>query len=530
MAYRGIKATFPIGLQGIHGARNPSKLQPGHLTASEGLDIDQGVLVKEGGADKLNTVSLGAVIRAGWNWSPAPNDYRNIVLLEGGSVRQDINSAGTFATTMRSGLADPVIYPPTFCECGGEAVGATRKLLMFTDTNQVQITSGTSGTMADISDPAADWASEYPLFGVQHAQRVFAGGNGSDPHRIYYTTTADHQDFAGGGTLAVFPGEGDGIVGGVSFRGLLLVWKKPRGIYVIDTRDPTVANWSVQKLSGAVGAAGPRCIVPKDNDILFLDPSGTWHLMSAVQDFGDLDTSDLGRLMDIRTYMRRNANIANLVISCGVWYADRSKAYYHIPQLGDSDTCGLRMVIDFSDDQFGPRFLPSTRDEGPALWLHRDADFLERPMLGDSDGFAWLLDEEDRDKDGASYITEFETSNNDFSFLEPELGGSAKNGQFLEIVSDLVNQTDVTVVPVWDGQPGDPIEFNLGAGAAALDSFELDLDTLGYDGIVVDRRRLNGQGRRLKLIFRNEELADEMRISEVRVEFQVADERIKQTG
>lgn len=531
MAYRGIMATFPIGLQGLHGARNPTKLGPGHMVYTEGLDIDGGVLTKEGGADRLNVSPLAGPIMGGFNWSPASGDYHDIVAIDVGptmSVRRD-EGLTTFPTSLATGLPLPVRYSPYFCTGGGESVGALKHLFMFSDNAQVQVLDEGSSSMGAITTPAADWAAAaFPTFGVLHSLRLWAGGNASDPHRLYYSTLTNHEDFtgAGSGTLSVFPGEGDELVGGVSFRGLLIVWKRPKGVYIVDTRDPTPANWSVNKISDAVGAVSPHAIIGKPNDILFLDPSGSFHLMSAVQDFGDVKTSDIGAGVDMSTFFRRSINIPSMNMAKGVWYPEKQKAFFMLPQTG-SVVNDIRMVIDFSDQQFGVRFLVSRRDEGQALWMRPDSLGTERPVLGDDDGQVWTLDEEDRDKDGEAYVTEFETSDTDFSFLDPGFAGKTKNGQFLEIVGDLTNQSVVEVIPIWDGQYGSPIVFNLGTAASALDSFELDLDALSSDGIVTQRRRLEGQGRRLKLIFRNNELADEMRISEVRVEFAVADERLK---
>lgn len=530
MSYRGVMATFPIGLQGLHGARNPSKLGPGHLVYTEGLDIDGGVLIKEGGANKLNASGVGGDITSGFSWSPTATAYHDIVFIDNGATGLVKRDAGltTFPTTLVSGLTLPVRYAPHFCTGGGEAVAALRHLFMFSDTNQVQVLDEAAATMGAITTPAADWASSFPTFGVLHDNRLFAGGNASDQHRIYYSTLTNHEDFtgAGSGTISIFPGEGDELCGGYSFRGLLILFKRPRGIYVVDTRDATPANWKVQRLSTAVGLAGPHALVPKSNDILFLDPIGSFHLMSAVQDFGDIKASDIGLASDVYTFMRRNINIPGLSMAQGVWYPEQQKAYYMLPRTG-SVSLDMRVIIDFSDPSFGVRYLTSRRDEASSIWMRRDALGIERPALGDADGFVWMIDQEDRDKDGASYLTEFETSDTDFSFLDSGFAGKTKNGQFLEIVGDLANQTTIEVIPVWDGRQESPIIFDLGFASAALDSFLLDFDSLSADGIVTQRRRLPGQGRRLKLIVRNNALADEIRISEVRVEFEVADERLK---
>src|SRR5262245_8206289 len=227
MSYRGLVVPLPVGQQGFTGTENPSQADPGHCLFVDGVELQAGVIRKEVGATKFNASALGsgATIVSGINWTPTPGNRRDVVFLDNGSVLKD-TGAGTFGTTMVSGLNDARDPPPWFLVAGGEAVGAPRKLMMFSSTNQVKFADADGNTLANIGGPPADWtgAGNFPTFGVQHAFRVFAGGNNSDPHRLYYSTTTDHEDFAGAGsgTLAIYPGEGERLVGAVSFRGSLV--------------------------------------------------------------------------------------------------------------------------------------------------------------------------------------------------------------------------------------------------------------------------------------------------------------------
>lgn len=528
MAYRGETVNLPVGAQGFSGSRNPSKMGPGHFSYVEGVDYDGGVLVKDGGAEPLNATELGsgAVVLGGFNWSPSGGLHNDIVFLDTGDVLKD-TGAGTFATTVATGLDEPTVYPPVFAAGGGETVGDVRKLFMFSDANQVQVLPGTTNTMADIAGPAADWTAAFPIGGCLHDLRMWAYGVATDPHRLYYTGTADHEDFTLGGTLPIYPGEGEIIVAAVSFRGLLLVFKRPKGIYVVDTRDPTIANWRVEKLNTAIGMAGPLCLAQISNDLLFLDKGGNFHLMSAVQDFGDINTSNIGQISDISTFMRSDSSLTNLQKATGAWYAARSKAWFMVPQVG-SIINNLRIVVDFADPQVGPRFTLSRRDVGVSLWMRPDAQGVEKPTLGDDAGFVWLMDEEERNKDGVAYDFAFDTADTDLSFADPALASKSKNGQFLEIVADVINESVLTVTPLWDGQPSTPINFDFGGAGAPLGSFTLDVDALAAAGIVTVRRRLDGSGRRIKLMAENTVLDDEIRVSEFRLGFTVGDERTSQ--
>lgn len=526
MAFRGPVITLPIGLQGFSGSRNPSKLGPGHFGYVDGVDIDGEVITKENGATIFNASPLAGNVIAGINWSPVAGEINDIIVTTEGKVRKD-TGAGTFATDMGD-FDTPVIYPPYILRAGGEDVGATRKLFLYSDSNQVQMVDGDADVIAEITDPPADWASSFPIFGVAHRGRVFAGGNASDPHRIYYSQITNHQNFVdtGSGNLSVYPAEGEQLVGGISYKGILILFKYPRGIYLVNTIDADITNWRVDKLTDAVGAVSPWTIVQIGNDVLYLMNDGTFHLLSATQDFGDINTSNISHDPNyIDVFMRSNVALASMKKAVGTWYAAKSKAWFMVPSIGTTDN-NLRIVIDFNNPQIGPRYYLSRRDEGLALWIKPNTSNVGQPVLSDSSGQIWLMDVESvLNKDGDAYTMRFESSENDFSFADPNLAAHTKNGHYVELTADVQGESQITLVPYWDGNATDPIIMDLAGAGAALDEFTLDVDELGAAGTVTVRRPLTGQGRRLKILGQNNIADSEVRIGEFRVGYSVADER-----
>jgi hypothetical protein len=493
----------------------------------DGVDIDGEVITKENGAELYTDTPLAGNVIAGINWSPVPGTLNDIVVTTEDKVRKDTGD-GTFSVDMGAFTA-PAIYPPFFVRAGGEDVGEARKLFIYSDSNQVQVIEGTGATITDISTPPADWASSFPIFGVSHRSRIFAGGNSSDPHRIYYSTVTDHQDFTGtgSGNLPVYPAEGEQLIGGISYKGILILFKYPRGIYLVNTIDADITNWRVDKLTDAVGAVSPWTIVQIGNDVLYLMNDGTFHLLSATQDFGDINTSNISHDPNyVDVFMRANVALASLKKAMGAWYAARSKAWFMVPAIGTTEN-NLRIAIDFNNPQAGPRYYLSRRDVGLALWMKPGATTVDQPVLSDSDGQVWLMDRDGvLNKDGDAYSMRFESSENDFSFADTNLGAKTKNGQYIEVTADVQRESTITIVPYWDGNPTDPIIMDLAAEGAALDEFQLDVDELGTAGTVIVRRPLTGQGRRLKLLFQNNIADSEVRIGEIRVGYTIADERV----
>lgn len=529
MAYRGNVIRLPIGLQGFSGSRNPTQLQAGHLQFVEGVVLDGGLIQKEGGATKLNASALGApsVVISGVSYSPLASVHREAVFLSNGSILKD-SGVGTFATTLASGLTSTRDPPPYFMMGGGEAMGSPRTLFLFSGTNQVRAVDGDGVAMTAITTPPADWsgAGNFPTFGVLHEGRLWGGGNASDPHRVYYSTSTDHQNFtgAGSGTLPIFPGKSERLVGGVSFKGLLILFKFPRGIYIVTTNDPSPSGWRVDELSSAVGSVNQHCIVPIDNDTLYMDSGGNLHLLSTTNAFGDAETSNISQAADLSEFMRHEVNLAQIRRTVGIWYGLKQQAWFGLPG-GVSTDNSLRLVADFSTPQIGVRFLLSRRDKPISLWLRPDAANIYKPVHGDLLGFVWLMDTDSRNKDGVAYPISFETANMDLSFVDPKMATMNKAGDFLEIIFEPQGNWNLTVQVIWDDVPGPPLLFSMGGNSAALGVFILGTDSLSNASVRSIRKRIAGSGRRLRLMVDNQGLDQNVAISDFYLSFRTMDEK-----
>lgn len=534
MAYTGLVTRLPIGLQGFSGSRNPTQLQAGHFAEVEGVTLDGGLIQKEGGASKLNSSALGAPsqIISGFNYSPLADLTRDVVFLSNGSILKD-TGAGTFGTTLASGLNSTRDPPPYFMMAGGEAAGSPRTLFCFSEVNQVRAVDGDGAAMAAITTPPADWAGagNFPTFGILHEGRLWGGGNASDPHRIYYSTPVDHQNFtgAGSGTLSIFPGQGERLVGGVSFKGLLVLFKFPKGIYLVTTTDPSPTGWRVDPLSLAVGAVNQHCILPIDNDTLYLDSGGNIHKLSATNAFGGVETSNISQASDLSEFMRSSVDLTKLIRSSAIWYGTKQLAMFSLKSLSGTDS-DLILTVDFSNPQVGPRFLKSARDEPFSLWTRPSSLGVYKPVHGDGDGFVWLMDTDARAKDGAGYTMSFVTANTDLSFIDPIMSTKNKTGDFLELIFEPQGDWDLAVTVFWDDVPGPPLLFSMGGDGAPLGSFELDADILVSTSIESLRKRIAGSGRRCRLEVMQTGLNQNVAISDFFLSFRVTDERNRSNG
>lgn len=527
MPFTGQIAELVLGVDGLTGSKNQALVQPAQLLKALNLTYEGAAMQKEGGASKYNSTAISGTpaIVGGWDWFPTAGTQRMVVVLDDGTIKKD-TGGGDFTVTLKSGLTTSG-KQPFFLEAGKEAAANNRKLLIFMSGIAVQVLSADASTTSDIATPPADWSgTDQPLFAAIHEDRVWAGGNPNDAHRMYYSTTTNHEDLTGSGSgnISVFPGEGEKLVGCISFKGLLVVWKFPTGIYLIDTSDSTVANWRVTRLSSAIGGVSSMGATIIDDDIIFIDRSGTIQLISAITEFGNLGSTNLSNIADLGPFIVDEVNLGELDNARAIFYVAKREVHFALAGL-NATTNNRRLVVDFNRPDL-PRFRFSDRDVSESLWLKQDSDNVPRPTIGDDVGFVWNLDQDSRSQDGSGYQGEFQSPHLDLSFLDPSLGTKRKEGKFLELVIEPKGNFNLNVDILWDGVITQTVTFNMGTAGASLGSFVLGTDKLAGDVILNKKRRITGGGRRFSLVGRNNGDAQDFSVSKFYLHFLLGDERI----
>jgi hypothetical protein len=538
-AYIGKIFAIPVGQGGLVGIVDQAAISPDKLIQATSVSYFGLALQKEGGAVKYNTTAItGApTLLGGWDWWTDGVTQRAVVFASDGKMYKD-SGAGTFPVTLASGLTTGNVVP-VFVEGGAEAQGRNRKLFCFTGLNAVQVLSGDGATTTALATPPADWTGAIqPTFGLMHEGRMFGGGNSNDPHRLYFSDPANHELFTGvnAGTLAIYPGEGEKLVGAVSFKGLIIVFKFPVGIYLVDTSSPTVANWRVSRLTRAIGGVSPLGAVVIENDVLFMDPSVNIHSLSrvnAADQAGSISESNLTRVDHIYGFLQNNVNTARLPFVRAVFYSQKREVHFAIAGSG-SVVNNARFVVDFNLRQpldpgyltlNVPRFRWSDRDTCESIWLRKDANGVPRLTSGDNKGFVWNMDQATKSKDGLGYKGNFQTPYMDFGWIDPVLGTVRKIGQYLELEVNPTGNWNLSVDILWDGTYTQTVNFNMGTTGAAIGSFTLGTDKLAGDQILNRKKRILGSGRRLSLNCYNSGAAEDFSVGKFFLHCLVSDER-----
>ena len=511
---------IPCGQGGLNSSELISNYPITDLKTAENLSYEDDTWRKEGGASKINSVAFtGAPTITGlWEFFPTEYIQKRIAGTSDGKIVSF--GASGIVDTLASGLGANKQF--VFSEAYGTS--NTRKLFIFNNYDAVKVTSD-GVTASDITKPPTDWAgTNQPISGVVHNGRLWGFGNPNAPHRIYYSVLTDHENFqdAGSGTIQCYPGEGEKLVGGVSFAGRLYLFKYPRGVYWVNDTDTDVANWGCKRLTNSVGLAGPLALTQVDNDVIFVSVDGFIYSLSAVQEYGESASIKTAAIMveKIGNWLRNNVALSRIQKCVALYYPSKKELHIAYTQSGKTYN-NVQLILEGHNIQ-NLRFRVNTRDACESMALTRDANYVYRPMVGDNAGFVRILDNSTRNKDGGAYTGKFETA--DIPLIEK--GSRRANLQYLETIFKPFGDYYLTVDIYRDGIYSNTVNVYMGTSGGRLDSFVLGTDVLGGGTVLNTRNRLIGDCRRIKLIGYNSGVNEDFSISGFLVGYTIGNEMI----
>lgn len=246
---------------------------------------------KRGGFQYFDASSIGAsvTIVGGidyWANVSSSKSQRIVTVTDEPKIFSYTSSGVRTELTKKSGSADLVAGFNTVCfEVMNEDL-----IIAFDNATTPKKWNNQTGTEWE------DLAGSPPNFAYcrSHKNRLFAIGVASNPDRLYYSATDNHEDWSGldAGAIDIFPGDGDpeGLVAIFpSIKGALFVAKRNR-LYRVDTSNDDPANWTIQEVSRGIGCVGHNTVAAVgQDDILFMSDRGI-HSLSATDQFGDFSS------------------------------------------------------------------------------------------------------------------------------------------------------------------------------------------------------------------------------------------------
>jgi hypothetical protein len=449
-----------LGKDGIYGIRNADRVPLGSARLLRNVSMEDRTLRTEGGAASLG-VAIGSSGLASFDYFPTQTQQRTVTAFADGTVRKD-DGNGTYSAALVSGLTTSGQIPH-FVKGGAEQLGNNVKLFMADRVNAVRVLSGDGTVMTTISNPPADWSgANQPFCLCAHAGFLW----GALGDRVYRSSILDHEDFL---TFPyqrpIFPGVGEYISAMWSYKGFLVIWKFPRGVFLLDTRNAAEANWTVTQV-GPAGAVGPYNVTGLEDDVLSIDPAGGWHLISQTQASGSVRASDI-TAKKLGAFMRERINLAQLATAQLVYYGQKAVAMLACHQAGLT-TKNVRIHMDVLDvAEIGEKWSYSDRDRNEALFMRKSGNF-EIPAMTDANGKLWELDRTNRSQDGAAFTFYWNMWDTDFAAVLGQAVGRRTAGRFLQLEYDPRNAATHTITALRDGQKSQVISFSLVEQPAVL--------------------------------------------------------------
>ncbi len=410
---------------------------------------------------------------------------------------------------------------------GAESSGNNRKLFVYSNgQKQINVIDGDVSYLRPLKLPPVDWLTgNFPTFGGIYQNRHFVVGTAADRHRVYLSSPSDHEDFTTTTlTFQVFPGEGDGLVSAAVYRGLLFLHKKPFGVYIIDGRDPSTANWTIERYSDAFGVSSPHATQQVLGDLVTGNSFGSFTSLQATNAFGDFEAGDLLANNQVETYIRDQFNMEGVPFMQSMYYAHRKAAFF-TGRAASGNTQNRILKVDVAKQS--PRISIDTKDQPNCLTHRRNSAGIPIPVYGATDGYVYLMEQASYNVNGAAYTGEFQTAYTDFSFASSELGGKNKIFDFLDVNYVPTGNNNFYCDVFIDGAFRQTLTFTQVFGAA-LDSFRLDVDSLAGDPSGRRNRAplKSCTGNRISLRFYNSNANEGFKIERATIGFRLSAEQV----
>jgi len=318
----------------------------------------------------------------------APSQRR---IVHSGSTIQNDDGAGTFSSLFT-----------------GLEVGVVPNYATFDDLLIISSSSTTDVPRSWDQTTAQNLAGTPPRFSfsVSHKNYLWAAGDWANPSRLYYSATSDPEDWtsASSGSIDIDPNDGDMIIGIVSWKDRLMVFKGPNKMSIHMISGSSEATWARTTFTTGISAAWQSAIFRFGDDVGFVSPYMTVHSLKASADYGDFNQTYLSH--PISNYLRDNVNHGRHRFIQAVVDPNRGQvwiAFTPSGQLKNTRTLIMDYRFMLMRNEAFPRW--SYWDARPfaSLALVRDNNTSTlRIMAGGYDGFVYRLSQESRSNNGTA--------------------------------------------------------------------------------------------------------------------------------
>lgn len=530
--YIGDVRSISLGKSGLFTDAAQSDIPTTGLIRANNVTYYNQVLQKEYGSRIWNTTACPAgIVRAQEMYPDTQSQNQRLyALCKDGQIYKFPNYYTQQAITAQATAPASLNTNNYTCMIvgGNEVLSNAKKLFTLNGYNTPQVISGDTTVRYNMSLPAADWTgTNQPFGGVIHRGALYAWGNRNNPHQVYASSVTNHEDFQTVNSAYfynVYPGESDGIVCGVGFRGRLYVLKYPLGLYYLVDTDSSRANWYFTKHSDDFGACSPQSAAVVLNDLFIANNYGSFTSMLAALVFGDTMASDIFHTQGVFRFAEREVRPDIVHVRNVVYYSKKQQVLCTF-QSNTGNEPDRIAVIDFKNPQKIPRISWSNKDQANCLLLVRNSQKVPKPFYGSNDGYLYEMDVADHwvgsGTDTAAqsgYLFDAQTPYMNFSQENVLLGSQVKTFDFVEIEYEPTGDFNCSMDVYIDQRFQGTYLINL-SGRSNLDTMPLNASVVDGLGGFYRRFPICGDGRTISLRFYNNGIGQGVRLVRAHIYF-----------
>ena len=358
-----------------------------------------------------------------------------------------------------------------------------------------------------------------------HLNRIWAAGTNANPSRLFYSSSVSATDWTGTdtGSFDIDPEDGDRIIGLMSYKRKLFVFKGPNkgSIHVLSGTAPTGADaFSRTLLMRGLALQSHNSMVEVGDDVLFMSQYGI-HSLVATDRFADFQESLATRFL--MGYFRDSVNRNRLNKVWGVNYASKGMVIWTMTAIGgtaNAQAFGLS-YIRRSEEGIKP-FVWNRTCQSVALRINPTTSNKEL-VFGSNNGFILREDVSDRNiETSTAYNMRIQTPQLILGMQDAV--GSQRFDQpvtlhRLYLRTRPTGTHNITVALQRDDLVPESYTFSQGQAGFILGTSELGSGTLGGGNLQVGIADIVGECRSVSLDITQGGLNEDANIYEIALEF-----------
>lgn len=506
MGYRGQTARIPFDAAGFQHSRNQDLLIPTALVEpTKNINFHEGGIGKRGGNTKLfgSPITNSPAIRGLFDFRKRNgSQYLMFATLEGKVYwNTETNVIKTGMSTSNffnfSSFNDEVYV------CDGASVP--------------QYWDGVAANTSSVTVPTS-WTTNanYPFQMIPHGKgassRVWAFTKDS----AWASAHNNGHDFSDANVIQIpIPAEG-GLVGGIDFGGVLIVFSKTKA-YLIDDSDIDPDNWGYQEAIWEGGVAHWRLIIKAGNNVFLVTDEGNIYSLRGVQATGDYESVNLTRPAFIDRWIREKVSRSNIENFHAAYDRTLRAINFFFQVGGTQNNTNLKFFIDRPPEV---AWVPHDNLEASSGFLGSCSAEVRvsvgdyRIYTGDFSGMIWKHEQTGRDDNGSGYESSVKLKALDMG--NPRIFKHFSQGR---IRTRAAGNYDLTV-RVWiDGVRKPDISLSLAGTGATFDTAMFDSSVFSEDSLIPVSFEINDYGFDLQLEILNSETGEDFFLSELLLDY-----------